>query len=287
MDNRDNLDNISNANNLNNANNNNNINHHHNMKKKIFIILAIIVAVVIAGAGYLLWASRTSNPWGAKTIADIPVPIGYERAEVAEGSYAAFLRSLPLKKRGSRVHLFTGGEANYQWLSAGVIDLPLLSNYEQCADMTMRLRAEYLWQTGQYSKIRFTDVNGERHRYEGGASRKAFERFMKRMYGICSTFSVYRETEQRDPSDIEAGDVLVYPARKGHKLGHAILIVDVATNAHGDKAIICVEGNTPAREAHVVRNLNPLRNPWSFIGREDSNFPVSVFHFERDNLRHY
>ena len=28
--------------------------------------------------------------------------------------------------------------------------IPLLSNAEQCADVCMRLRAEYLFQTGQY-----------------------------------------------------------------------------------------------------------------------------------------
>lgn len=257
------------------------------MKKKILWGFALIIVVVIVVGGYCWWVSKTSNPWNAKTVGDIPVPFGYERAEVAEGSYAEFLRSLPLKKRGSKVHLFTGGLANYQWLSAGVIDLPLLSNAEQCADMTMRLRAEYFWQKGRYSKICFTDVNGKRHRYDGGSSRKAFEKYMKRMYGICSTYSVYHETEVRNPSDIKAGDVLVYPARGIEKMGHAILIVDVATNSDGKKAIICVEGNTPAREPHVVRNLNPLRNPWTLIDKDDSSYFVNLFYLNKDNLRHY
>ena len=58
---------------------------------------------------------------------------------------------------------------------SGVIDLPILSNAEQCADMTMRIRSEYLFSQGRYSEIRFTDVNGKRLQYQGGGSRKALE----------------------------------------------------------------------------------------------------------------
>lgn len=185
------------------------------------------------------------------------------------------------------MHLYTGGVANFQWLSAGVIDMPLLSNYEQCADMTMRMRAEYLWQRGSYSKIHFTDVNGKLHRYGGGASRKAFEKYMKRMYGICSTFSVYHETEVRHVSDMQPGDILVYKARKIEGMGHALLVVDVATNTKGQKAILCIEGNTPAREAHVVRNLNPLRKAWFVLDDSDRMYILSCFRFNKKELRHY
>ena len=48
-----------------------------------------------------------------------------------------------------------------------MVDLPLLSNAEQCADVCMRLRAEYLYNTGQYGSIRFQDVNGHTLRYQG------------------------------------------------------------------------------------------------------------------------
>ena len=257
------------------------------MKKKILWGLALVAVIIVAAAGYCWWIGTRSNPWNAKTVGDIPVPSGYERDEAAKGSYAEFLRSLPLKERGAKVQFYTGGDANYQFLSAGVIDMPMLSNAEQCADMTMRLRAEYLWKKGRYSEISFTDVNGKRHSYDGGSSRKAFVKYMKRMYGVCSTFSVYNETKVRKPSDIKAGDVLVYKQRPGRKYGHALIIVDVATNSDGDKAIICVEGNTPAREAHVVRNFNPLRNPWSLIDKDDSRFPVNVFYFGKNELRHY
>ena len=167
------------------------------MKKKILLgvgILLLLGVVVVVG----LWHySQTSNTWSAKRIGDIDVPMGYTRVDAHEGSYTEWLRQLPLKPKGSKVMLYTGGEANFQFLSTGVIDLPLLSNAEQCADMTIRLRAEYLFSQGRYSDICFTDVNGNRLQYRGGGSRKALEKYLRKAYECCSTFSVSRETTPR------------------------------------------------------------------------------------------
>ena len=86
-----------------------------------------------------------------------------------------------------------------------------MSNAEQCADACMRLKAEYLYQTGQYNKIKFQDVNGQSLCYSGGASREAFYRYLRRLYGVASTFSVCREMQPRPLADIQPGDVFVYP----------------------------------------------------------------------------
>ena len=258
--------------------------HHQNKEgHEALKVIGVLFRLGIAAVGIIWWYSRTSNPWSAKTIGDISAPVGYTRVN---GSYAEFMRSLPLKKRGSKVQLYTGGDARFQWLSTGVIDLPMLSNSEQCADMTMRLRAEYLFSQGRYSEIRFRDVNGNTLRYHGGGSRQALESFLKNAYGVCSTFSVSRETEPRPISEVQPGDVLVYPARKIEGMGHALIVVDVARK--GKKvAIMCAEGNTPARELHIVRNLNPVENPWFSFDGDESTLWVSVFHFGKNELRHY
>lgn len=69
--------------------------------------------------------------------------------------YTQFLRSLLLKPKGSKVKLYTGGNAHFQTMNYAVVDLPMLSNAEQCADACMRLKAEYLYQTGQYKRLNF------------------------------------------------------------------------------------------------------------------------------------
>ena len=209
--------------------------------KKVLKVIGVLFLLGIATVGIIWWYSHTSNPWNAKTVGDISAPVGYKRVE---GSYADFMRGLPLKKRGSKVQLFTGGNANYQWLSTAVIDLPMLSNAEQCADMTMRIRAEYLFSQGRYSEIKFHDVNGNTLRYHGGGLRKALEKFLKNTYGVCSTFTVSRETEPRPISEVQPGDVLVYPARKIEGMGHALIVIDVAKKKKGIKSPSCVQKAT-------------------------------------------
>lgn len=261
------------------------------MKKilKRTIVGALLAVIAVGGFGlWILFGSKTSNPHNYKTIGEIPEPWGYERISGDDDGYAKFLRSLPLKVRGSKVQLYTGGDSRLQPLCYAVVDLPLLSNAEQCADVCMRLRAEYLYNTGQYRRIRFQNVNGKTMHYGGGASRKAFERYLRNVYGVASTFSLSRELEQRRLKDMQPGDVFVYPARNGKRYGHAVMVVDVAVSKSGKKAFLLAEGNTPARDIHVMHNfMNPLRSPWFMLDEDADNLILSVFHYKATELRHF
>lgn len=247
-------------------------------------ILCTFLIVVLLGT--LMAASWfVSNPLNVSRLGDVPTPPGYQRIEAGD-SYTTFIRNLPLKPRGSRVKLYKGGNAHMQWLAAAVIDWPVLSNSEQCADVTMRVRGEYLLSEKRYSDLCFTGVDGKEYAYTGGSSRDAFVKYMKNVYVKCNTASVYKETRQRSFKDVRPGDVLVYPSRRKGMSGHAILVADVARTKSGKTAILCVEGNTPAREAHIVRSLHPLHPCWHYI-REGEDIWVSVFHFHPKELRHY
>ena len=261
------------------------------MKKILkWTILGTFLTVIAVG-GFCLWilfGSKTSNPNNYKTIGDIPEPWGYERISGEDAAYANYLRSLALKVRGSKVQLYTKGEARFQSLNYAVINMPLLSNAEQCADVCMRLRAEYLYSTGQYSRIRFQNVNGKTLSYGGGNSRKSFEKYLRNLYGVASTFSLSREMKIRRLADMQPGDVFVYPARYGQQYGHAVMVVDVAINKRGRKAFLLVEGNTPAREIHVMRNFeNPFRSPWFMLDEDADNLILSVFHYKATDLKHF
>lgn len=266
------------------------------MKKKLKVsLVAVAVLLIIALVIWLILlisnaknakSAFISNPWNAKTIGSIPAPRGFVRDYVSAGSETAFFRSLPLKPKGSKVKLYTGKNANYQMLSAAVVDIPVLSNSEQCADMTMRLRAEWLFSKGRYSDICFHTVNNKTLRYSGGASRKALNKFLCKAYGICSTYSVYNETTPRKIKDVSPGDVFVYPKRRIEGMGHAIIVVDIAR--HGNKiALLLAEGNTPARQCHILLNPNLLHNPWFLFDGNETTYQLSVFHFGKNELRHY
>jgi hypothetical protein len=250
---------------------------------------ALMAAIAVGGfCIWILFGSKTSNPNNYQTVGDIPEPWGYERIKGDDSAYSDFLRSLPLKGRGSEVMLYTGGISRFQSLNYAVIDLPLLSNAEQCADVCIRLRAEYLFKVGQYNSIRFRDVNGNTMRYSGGASRKAFNKYLRRVYGMASTYSLSREMTTRRLTDMQPGDVFVYPARYGQKYGHAVMVADVAVNRHGKKAFLLAEGNTPARNIHILRNFeNPFRSPWFILDEDADNLILSIFHYKATDLKHF
>jgi len=248
-----------------------------------------LTALAVVGLGFwILFGFSTSNPNNYRTVGDIPAPWGYERVAGDDAAYTRFLRSLPLKGRGSRVQLYTGGDARLQSLNYAVVDLPLLSNAEQCADVCMRLRAEYLYNTGQYGRIRFQNVNGGTMSYGGGRSRKAIERYLRNLYGVASTFSLSREMKTRRLADMQPGDVFVYPARPGHKYGHAVMVVDVAVSKSGQKAFLLAEGNTPARDIHLMRNFeNPFRSPWFMLDEDADHLLLSLFYYDAKDLKHF
>ena len=255
------------------------------------LVVCFMLLIIVGGIGtglWILYGSKTSNPNNYQRVGDIPAPWGYERVDGADARYSQYLRSLPLKKRGANVMLYTGGTARFQSLNYAVVDLPLLSNAEQCADVCMRLRAEYLYQTGQYGRIRFQNVNGKALNYGGGGSRKAFESYLRNLYGVASTFSLSREMKTRRLADMQPGDVFVYPARYGQKYGHAVMVVDVAVNKRGKKAFLLAEGNTPARNIHIMRNFeNPFRSPWFMLDEDADNLILSVFHYKATDLKHF
>ena len=259
--------------------------------RKVFLVLLLIAVLGLGYGAWILFGSKTSNPNNYATIGDIPTPWGYERVNGDDAAYSEFLRSLPLKSRGSDVMLYTGGKSRFQSLNYAVVDMPLLSNAEQCADVCIRLRAEYLFNSGQYGKIHFRNVNGKTMSYSGGASRKAFNSYLRNVYGLASTFSLSREMKHRSLAELQPGDVFVYAAvdRPGnHKYGHAVMVVDVAVNKNGKKAFLLAEGNTPARNIHVMRNFeNPFRSPWFFLEDDADMQILSVFPYKSNELHHF
>ena len=98
--------------------------------RKFFLYVLLLAVTGGCAVLWLLYGSKTSNPHNYATVGDIPVPWGYERIAGNDAAYSSYLRSLPLKGKGSKVQLFTGGESRFQSLNYAVVSLPLLSNEE-------------------------------------------------------------------------------------------------------------------------------------------------------------
>ena len=108
----------------------------------IFTLPIAIAATAIAKPPY---AWLQASAWGSLR-QRVAAPKGFQRVPAAAGSFAAWLRELPVKKGQPQVMLFDGHAKKNQTAHQLVIDIDVgRRDLQQCADAVMRLRAEYLF----------------------------------------------------------------------------------------------------------------------------------------------
>ena len=134
-------------------------------------ILAATATILVGSCGAQpTRRQETGKPAAAAVQANnitsrFPTPAGYTRVKVAKGSYAEFLRNLPLKPANADLHYYNGSVKEHRYRGA-VVDMDFGNKKnEQCADAAIFLRASYLWKTRQYAKIHFHFTNGFDARY--------------------------------------------------------------------------------------------------------------------------
>lgn len=246
-------------------------------------------------AGFLFSCRPQTNPEAvviamtAKTglpgsIGSIPLPEGYTRVQCPAGSFAAWLRELPLKL-DKTVYLYNGLPKKNQSAQFAVIDLPRsTTDLQQCADVVIRLRAEYLFSQKRYSDIRFTDFEGREYCWKNSDDREAFEKYMTQVFSWCGSASLEKQLKPvTDFTSMAAGDVLI----RGGFPGHAVIIADLAMNKKGEKIFLLVQGYQPAQDMHVLKNpWDHDKSPWYTVpGTGNINTPEWVFY--KNQLRQW
>lgn len=235
---------------------------------------------------------RASYAWLAEIAEPVPElaplasrfapPKGYRRAEVADASYAAWLRGLPLRLDRKTVHAFDGRElrspaAAIVFMDVGDRDL------QQCADSAIRLHAEYRWHVGQGDKVSYHFTSGDLSSWKGwrsgerfviagnavkkvnGPGRKAdhatFRDYLSHLFRYAGTQSLRLDSDAVPPGKpLAGGDFFVSPGAPGH----AIVVLDVAENAAGEQVALMGQGYMPAQEFHVLadRGEHVLDGVW-------------------------
>jgi hypothetical protein len=259
------------------------------------------------------WGARADAdyPWlnaaPASTIeARVPTPPGWKRLAAPPGSFAAWLRGLPVKPGRPEVHLHNGRLKRHQEAHFVVLDVDTgRRDLQQCADAVMRLRAEFQRQAGHESEIcfRFTDGtearwsvwrDGQRPKLAGrkmnwekrapmDASYPSFRRYLDIVFGYAGTASLVRELDRvSDPRRIEAGDVFI----QGGSPGHAVIVVDVAEDTAGRRAVLLAQSYMPAQEIHVLRNPASPDNPW-YVIEGDRPLTTPEWDFPEGALRRF
>jgi hypothetical protein len=261
----------------------------------------------VAGAEPRYAWHRGPAPKAADTLAGrIAPPPGFARPAVADGSFAAWLRGLPLKPEGSPVLLHTGASKARQDVHVAVVDIDVgQRDLQQCADAVIRLRAEWLFSAGRIGDIAFNDTGagkplafarwaaGERPHLAGralawsrsaalDASHASFRRYMDVVFTWAGTYSLERELAPKPLAALAAGDLFI----KGGFPGHAVLVADVAEKASsGERRFLLLQSFMPAQEMHVLANpASADRSPWYPLDFGD-RLLTPEWVFPRESLR--
>ncbi len=266
------------------------------MKNKLFIILGIITFL-----GFSANAQQSGQDTEVATVETrILPPTGFARETCEKNSFTQYLRSLPLKPQGAKVHLYDNSLKPDQTGAFAVVDMEIgNTDLQQCADAIIRLRAEYLWKQKRYSDIHFNFTNGMQIDYVKWAEgyrikiqgnkttweKKAvrdysyitFRKYLDKIFMYAGTASLAKEIISVPYSQIEPGDVFI----RGGNPGHAIIVVDVAINQKTkQKAFICAQSFMPAQEIEIVKNLNDATSsPWYIVKETEMSivFPQWTF----------
>ena len=232
-------------------------------------------------------AADTSQPVASsvpdyRSIGEIKTPPGFTRISAPDSSFAGWLRTIPLKK-DKTVYLYNGKKKRSQVAQFAVIDIPTGDkDLQQCADVVMRLRAEYLFKFRKYSEIAFMDYANKWYTWSGGQNRAAFDNYLNLVFGCCGSASLEKQLKRVDDfNNIKPGDVLI----QGGFPGHAVIVADMAVNEKGKKIFMLVQGYQPAQDMHVLMNLNdPHLNPWYDIPGSAQIY-TPEWTFNKENLK--
>jgi hypothetical protein len=202
-------------------------------------------------------------------------PSGFTRVAVDPGSFAGFLRTLPLAPPGTAVLDYRGqrlyGEEHPN--IAAVVDIDVGDrDLQQCADAVIRMHAEWHYGRGDRA-IAYHTFSGTTLAYEkylagergfaDGPSlslrmvarpltddHRALRSFLDEMFNYANTASLAREGSAVSLAELRGGDFFVMP---GSPFGHSVLVLDVARDADGRTALLLGQSYMPAQSFQVLR----------------------------------
>lgn len=274
------------------------------MKKILSILLATISIVIFSASTQ----QKTLNTQGSTIATRILPPNGFVRDDCATNSFTYYLRNLPLKPHGSKVHLFDNSLKKNQDGAFAVVDLEIgNTDLQQCADAIIRLRAEWLWKQKRYSDIHFNFTSGDKIEYtkwaegyrfkalgskiswtktaEKDYSYITFRKYLDKVFMYAGTASLTRELISVPINNIQVGDIFIHSGNPGH----AMIVMDVVSNpTTKQKAFIAAQSFTPAQEIEIVRNLNDATNsPWYIVDNKGQNIVFPQWTFSAFELKRF
>ncbi len=284
------------------------------MKKTLFILFIVFISckkelnhkTITAVSTITTEQQSLINPTGKIIKTRFNTPEGFNRVQPTKNSFQYYLQNFNLKPQGSRVHLYNQELKNRQDVHEAILNITVGNrDLQQCADATMRLRAEYLFQEQLFHNIHFNFTNGfnaayskwrqgERIRVKGnsvtwykgakkGDSRKSFDKYLAMVFSYAGTLSLEKEMKKVILKDMQIGDIFI----QGGSPGHAVIVVDMAINKKRETIFLLAQSYMPAQEIHILKNfINPLTSPW-YSAKNLSNLTTPEWTFTKNNLKRF
>ena len=237
-------------------------------------------------------------------VARFPAPDGFVRDELADGGWGRWLRHLPLKPPGTPVRSRQGEmiAPGDSMTLGGVVDMDVRKDQE-CADVILRLRAEYLRWAGREDEIVFHLTGpgkiswpewkkGMRPRLEGNqlkfhqsaaadSSRASFAKYLAAVFAWCGTLSLTQDGKSVAFEQMEVGDFFVH----GGGPGHAVLVADLARDEAGNMKALLLQGYMPAQSVHIL--APGTRDAWFDLDPEKPVYAPPWGEFQWSELRRF
>ena len=280
------------------------------------IIILILLPIVVIGCPVSVQSEKAQSTAPDKKesaqtehriIASIETPTDFQRINLDPGSFSEYVRNLPLKPVGTAVYSYDGTLIKDADSVAGVIDWLLPSEVQQCADVAIRLRAEYLRHVRERDKIVFKSVSGVQISYAKGLKGKyslnqsgsaiiysptsktksdsgdEFEKYLHFVMLYANSASLDRDLTEIDADKILPGDLYIQPDRSGRAgIGHVSVILDVCEGKEGQRLYLFGYGFIPAQDFHLPlpESGQGVGNWFSLDGWKESveRFGAGEFH---------
>lgn len=230
---------------------------------KVFLLLALFSCnnnnAASSNADNCVTASHLKTPIHYQNIQQIALPDGYVRIKADSNSFAEWLRKIKLKTDNT-VYLFNGRKKENQSAQFAVLDITVgKEDLQQCADAVMRMRSEYLFSQKEFRKILFFDNEGKAYLFKPPYNRQHLNTYLHLVFGMCGSASLSKKLTSSVMKDILPGDVLI----RGGFPGHAVIVMDVATNNADSKIYLLAQSYMPAQDIHLINNpADKKLSPW-------------------------
>lgn len=267
------------------------------------LLLLLFAATASAGSPFV---DAAGAPPTTPLEARFPAPTGATRVPAAEGSYAAWLRVLPLRTDREHVEAWDGAVLSRPAAAIAALDVGR-GDLQQCADSAIRLHAEWLWATGRSDEAAYHFTSGDRSTWTdwkagerfaiqgsrverlGGEPRpdtwRAYRAWLQYVFRFAGTRSLRLDTDPVAATDpIQPGDLFVDPGSPGH----AVVVLDVAT-LQGQRLGLLGQGFMPAEDFHVLHDRAAVDGHWFVLpaGEDERLDTPSWSPFSRQAARRF